>query len=268
MSAAVGVAGPVGAGRSPLASLAHTAVLAGRIFVQIRRRPTELLDLSLQPIMFVLLFTYVFGGAIAGSNSDYLQYLLPGIIVQNAIFATLGTAVGLNNDLTKGIFDRLQSLPIARWVPLAGRVIADLLRQLWSLAIVLGVGTLLGFRPTTGPLGIIGAAALILAFTLAFSWLAVLIGVAAADAEKIQVYVFTLMLPLTFLSSVFVRPETMPGWLRVCVEVNPVTLLSDATRGLLVGGEVAGPAMGALAWGVAICAVTAPLALRVLRRRS
>lgn len=235
--------------------------------MQIRRRPTELLDLSVQPVMFVLLFTYVFGGAIAGSNHAYLQLLLPGIIVQNAIFATLGTAVGLNTDLGKGIFDRLRSLPIARSAPLAGRVAADLVRQLWSLGVVLGVGMLLGFRITTSPLGVLGAAALIVAFASAFSWVAVLIGIVATDPEKIQVYVFSLMMPLTFLSNIFVPTETLPGWLQAWVRISPVTLLTDATRGLLVGGAVAASATWALLWAAVICVIAVPLALRALRRR-
>lgn len=249
-------------------SARNTGTLAWRILLQIRRRPTELLDLSVQPVMFVLLFTFVFGGAISGSNRDYLQFLLPGIIVQNAVFATLGTAVGLNTDLGTGLFDRFRSLPVARFAPLAGRVVADLVRQLWSLAVVLAVGSLLGFRVTAGGAGVLGVAALILGFTVLFSWVTVLIGVLAPDAEKIQVYVFSLMMPLTFLSSVFVPASTMPGWLRVWVNVNPVTLLADATRGLLIGGEVLQPALGALAWAAGLCLVSAPLALRALDRRN
>jgi oleandomycin transport system permease protein len=155
---------------TPQLGLRHTFTLAWRSLVQIKHNPMELLDLSIQPIMFVLLFTYVFGGAIAGSTGEYLQFALPGIIVQNALFATMTTGFGLNSDLTKGVFDRLRSLPIARSAPLAGRIIADTVKQAWSVALLIGVGMILGFRVEHGAAGLLGAFALLLGFSLAASW--------------------------------------------------------------------------------------------------
>ncbi|MGH3343417.1 MAG: ABC transporter permease [Carbonactinosporaceae bacterium] len=252
---------------SPVQGLRQTVTLAWRTLVQVRHNPFEMLDFSIQPIMFVLLFTYVFGGAIAGSTGDYLTFALPGIIVMNSLFVTLYVGMGLNTDLTKGVFDRLRSLPVARWAPLAGRIVADMVKQAWSVALLLGVGAILGFRIETGLVGLLAAVALLLIFALAFSWVSVLVGMLAKDPEQVQVFGFTAMFPLTFVSSVFVPAKTMPGWLQAAVEVNPVSTLADASRGLLVGGPVAGPAVQTLVWAAAITAVFAPLAVLAFKRR-
>jgi ABC-2 type transport system permease protein/oleandomycin transport system permease protein len=260
---------PTLAGRvGPLAAVRHALTLAWRSLVQIKHNPMELFDLSLQPLMFVLLFTYVFGGAIAGSPRAYLQFGLAGLICQNALFLTVNTAVALNTDIGKGVFDRFRSLPIARSAPLAGRIAADVVRQAWSVLILLGTGALLGFRVHTGPTGLLGAFALLVAFTLAFSWLPVLLGMVVDAPEKVQMFGFVVMLPLTFASGAFVPAASMPGWMQAWVKVNPVTLLTDAIRGLLVSGPVARPTLQALAWAAAIAVVFAPLALRAFRRRS
>ena len=249
------------------AGLRHTMTLAWRSLVQIKHNPMELLDLSIQPVMFVLLFTYVFGGAISGSPGDYLKFALPGIIVQNAFFATMTTGFGLNNDLTKGVFDRLRALPIARWSPLAGRILADTVKQAWSVSLLIGVGAILGFRLGNGVAGLLGAFALLLAFSLAASWISVLVGVLVSEPDKVQIFGFMVIFPLTFTSNAFVPTDTMPSWLQRWVEVNPVTILADALRGLLVGGPVAGPAAQAMIWAAAILAVFAPLSVRALKRR-
>ncbi|WP_328339358.1 ABC transporter permease [Micromonospora sp. NBC_00421] len=251
----------------PTAGLRHTGTLAWRSLVQIKHNPMELLDLSIQPVMFVLLFTYVFGGAISGSPGEYLTFALPGIIVQNAFFATMTTGFGLNQDLTKGVFDRLRSLPVARWSPLAGRIVADTVKQAWSLTLLLGVGMILGFRLGNGLFGLLGAFALLLVFSLAAAWMSVLVGVLVSEPDKVQIFGFTVIFPLSFTSNAFVPTETMPSWLQHWVEVNPVTILANALRGLLVGGPVAGPVLQSLLWAVAIAAVFAPLAVRGLRRR-
>ncbi len=252
----------------PLAAVRHALTLAWRSLVQIRHNPMELTDLSLQPLMFVLLFAYVFGGAMAGSPAAYLQFGLAGIITQNALFLTMNTGMALSTDIGKGVFDRFRSLPIARSAPLAGRIAADVVRQVWSMVILLGVGMLLGFRIQTSPASALGAVALLVVFALAFSWLPVLVAMLVDEPEKVMMLGFVVVFPLTFASSAFVPVATMPGWMQAWVKVNPATLLVDGVRGLLVGGEVARPALGALAWAAAIAVVFAPLALRAFQRRA
>jgi oleandomycin transport system permease protein len=247
--------------------LTQTLTLAWRTIVQVRHNPWELGDYSIQPIMFVLLFTYVFGGAIAGSTGDYLTFALPGIIVMNMLFVTMYVGTGLNTDLTKGVFDRLRSLPIARWAPLAGRILADQVKQAWSIFLLLVVGMILGFRIGTNMAGLLGAVALLLAFALAFSWVSVLVGVLAKDPERVQLFGFTALFPVTFVSNVFVQTDTMPGWLQAWVKVNPVTHLADAARGLMVGGPAADSVMWSLLWAAGIVLVFAPLSVYALKRR-
>jgi oleandomycin transport system permease protein len=218
--------------------------------------------------MFVLLFTYVFGGQMAnGHPTVYLQYVLPGMIAQNALFATLNTGVGLNTDITKGVFDRLRALPIARMSPLAGRIIADTVKQVWSMAILLAVGMLIGYRVKTSAAGVLGALLVLIVMAFAVSWVSVLIGVLVSEPEKVQIFGFTTIFPLSFSSSAFVNVHTMPGWMQAWAKVNPVTFLADATRGLLNGGAVATPVTKALISAVVLAVVFAPLAVRALRRR-
>lgn len=252
---------------TPMEGLRQTLTLAWRTVVQVRHNPWEMSDFSIQPIMFVLLFTYVFGGAIAGDTQQYLTFMLPGMLVMNMLFVTLYVGQGLNTDLTKGVFDRLRSLPIARWAPLAGRITADQVKQLWSIVLVLVVGVILGFRIGTNIAGLLGAVLLLLTFALAFSWVAVLVGVMAKDPERVQIFGFTALFPVTFVSNVFVPTETMPGWLQAFVDVNPVSILADACRGLMLGGEVAQPVLGSLLWALAIVVVFAPLSVWAFKRR-
>jgi oleandomycin transport system permease protein len=251
----------------PVEGLRQTATLAWRTLVQIRHNPMELMDYSVQPLMFVLLFTYVFGGAVSGSTGAYLAFALPGIIVQNALFTTLNTGVGLNTDLTKGVFDRLRSLPIARSAPLAGRIVADVAKQGWSMALLLAAGAAIGFRVHTGPFGVLGAFVLLVIVALAVSWMSVLVGMVVSEPERVMVFGFTVMFPLTFVSNAFVATSTMPSWLQAWVKVNPVTHLADAIRGLLVSGPVAGPVLWSLLWAAGIGVVFTPLAVRAFRRR-
>ncbi|WP_255307916.1 ABC transporter permease [Streptomyces marincola] len=260
------------AGLAPRVTLAQgvrqSLTLAWRTLVQVRHNPFELTDFSIQPVMFVLLFTYVFGGAIAGSTDRYLTFMLPGLLVMNMLFVTLYVGQGLNTDLAKGVFDRLRSLPIARWAPLAGRIAADQVKQTWSIVLVLAVGFILGFRlGDPGVPGVMAAAALLLVFALAFSWVAVLVGLLAKDAERVQIFGFTSLFPLTFISNVFVPADSMPSWLQGFVDVNPVSSLAEASRGLMLGGEVATPVLKSLAWALAITAVFAPLSVRAFKRK-
>jgi oleandomycin transport system permease protein len=252
---------------SPIQGLQQTFTLAWRTIVQIRHNAWELGDFSFQPIMFLLLFTYVFGGALAGSTEEYLQFALPGIIVMNMLFVTMYVGMGLNTDITKGVFDRLRSLPIARWAPMAGRIMADLLKQAWSIVLLLVVGFIMGFRIGTSMVELLAAVALILVFALAFSWVSVLVGILAKNPEQVQLFGFTALFPITFVSNVFVQEETMPGWLQAVVERNPVSILSDAARGLMVEGPVAEPVLWTLVWAVAIAAVFATLSMLAFRRR-
>jgi oleandomycin transport system permease protein len=264
MTAAVALAPKV----RPVEGLRQSASLSWRTLVQIKHNPTELIDFSIQPIMFLLLFTYVFGGAIAGSPGDYLTFALPGLIVQNALFGTMNTGLGLNSDLTKGVFDRLRALPIARWAPLAGRIGADAVKQAWAMALLLGLGAIMGFRVGTSVAGVLGAFGLLLVVALAFSWISVLVGTLVREPDQVMVFGFAVMFPLTFVSNVFVPASTMPGWLQSWVAVNPVTIVADALRGLLVGGPVAAPVTGALLWAAGILAVFAPLSVRAFRKRT
>lgn len=247
--------------------LRNTGTLAWRTLVQIKHNPFELLDFSVQPVMFLLLFTYVFGGAISGSPGDYLVFGLPGIIVQNLLFATLNTGVGLNTDIQKGVFDRLRSLPIARWAPLSGRIVADVIKQAWAVALLLGVGTILGFRVGTGPAEVVAAFALLVGFGLAASWMSVLVGMLVSTPEKVQIFGFVLLFPLTFASNAFAPAASMPGWLQAWVTVNPVSILADATRGLLSGGPVATPVLQSVLWAAGLLVVFAPLSVWAFRRR-
>ncbi len=253
--------------QSPGAGLRQTFSLAWRGLVQIRHNPMELGDLSFQPIMFVLLFTYLFGGAISGDPVAYLQFMLPGIIVQSGLMATMNSGMGLSVDLSKGFFDRLQALPIARWAPLAGRILSDSVKQGWSMFILMATGYAIGFRATEGVVGVLGAFGLMLLFTFLVSWFAVFVGSIADEPEKVMMYGFTVIFPLSFLSNAFVRTDTLPGWLQAFVKVNPVTHMSDALRGMLTGGPVLTNTLWGLLGALVIALIFAPLALAKIKRR-
>ena len=248
--------------------LANTFTLTWRSVLKIRTNMEDVLGLSLNPIMFLLLFTYVFGGAIAGNTHAYLQTELPGILVLSVVFATLGTGLMLNQDIAGGVFDRFRSLPIARWSPLAGAVLGDVVRYMISVAITLGFGRALGFRITTSPLSAAAGCLLVLAFALALCWLSALIGLLVKTPQGVQYFGSLLYFPLTFGSNVLVPTQTMPGWLQAFVKVNPMTYLTEATRGLLVGGPVATPAIRSMLWALVIFAVFAPAAVWAYRRRT
>ena len=267
VTATAPAAAPLSPRVKPAEGIRQTFTLAWRTIVQVRHNPWELGDFSIQPIMFVLLFTYVFGGAIAGSTAEYLTFALPGIIVMNMLFVTMYVGTGLNTDLTKGVFDRLRSLPIARWAPMAGRILADQVKQAWSIVLLLGVGMILGFRIGTDALSLLAAIVLLLVFALAFSWVSVLVGVLAKDPEHVQLFGFTALFPVTFVSNVFVPADTMPSWLQPFVNANPVSILADACRGLMVTGAEATPIIQSLVWAAVIAAVFAPLSVWAFKRR-
>jgi ABC transporter DrrB family efflux protein len=256
----------VAGGPGPGATMSQILSMAWRQMVRIKHNPFELVDLSLSPIMFLLLFVYVFGGQMAGSTTEYLQYVLGGLIAQNAIFLTMYTGTGINADLRKGVYDRFRSLPIARSAPLAGKIFADLFKQVWSVAIMLVLGVIMGFELRSAA-GALLATLVVVVFALAISWVSVLLGVLADSEEKVQIYGFVVIMPLTFTSSAFVDTSTMPGILGHWADVNPVTHLADAMRGLLSSGPIAEPLMWTGIWAAAILAVTAPLAMRAYKKK-
>ena len=254
---------------SPLTSpLRHGLVLAGRALLKIRRTPEQLIDVTLQPIVFLALFVYLFGGAIAGSTQDYLQFVLPALMAQNVLFVATAIGVNLHSDIDKGVFDRFRSLPVARSAPLVGAVLGDVVRFVVSNVVLLSVGLLMGFDVTGGWAATLLAVALLVGFAMCVSWVFVLLGLTARSAGAVQGIGFLVMFPLTFGSSVFVEPETMPGWLQAWVRVNPVTHLVDAVRGLMLDGRATGALALTLLWGAGLVAVFAPLAVRAYRVRS
>jgi ABC transporter DrrB family efflux protein len=245
----------------------NTLTIARRNLLHIKSDPEQLVGMTIQPLMFLVLFVYVFGGAIAGSSREYLQFALPGILVQGIAFTPFTTALGLNVDFQRGLIDRFRSLPIARSAVIGGRIAADTVRIVWGEVILIGFGVLLGFRFGGGVAGAAGAFLLVAAFGVTLCWPMAFIGVAARTPEAVNTWGFMIILPLTFASSVFARPETMPGWLQAFVKVNPITSVVDATRGLMLGGPVAGPVIRSVIWLAAITAVFAPLATARYRRR-
>jgi ABC-2 type transport system permease protein/oleandomycin transport system permease protein len=247
--------------------LANTLTIARRNLLHIKSDPEQLVGMTIQPLMFLVLFVYVFGGAIAGSSREYLQFALPGILVQGIAFTPFTTAIGLNVDFQRGLIDRFRSLPIARASVIAGRIVADAVRIIWGEIILIGFGVLLGFRFGGGIGGLVGAFLLVLAFGISLCWPMAFIGVTAKSPEAVNTWGFMIILPLTFASSVFADPSSMPGWLQAFVKVNPITHIVDATRGLMLGGPVARPVAWSIFWIIAIVAVFAPLAIGRYRRR-
>jgi oleandomycin transport system permease protein len=254
--------------RRPFGLIRHSLVLARRSLIKTARTPEQLLDVTLQPMIFIAIFVYLLGGAVAGSPRAYLQVLLPALMVQTVLFASMATGVGLNTDIQKGVFDRFRSLPIGRSAPLIGSVLGDMIRFVVSITVMLSFGYLLGFRIRTGFLSALAACLLVIAFAFAVSWIFVLAGVVLREAAAVQGVAFLTMFPLTFGTNMMVPTKTMPGWLQAWVKVNPVTDVMEATRGLMTGGPVAGPAVRSLLWAAAILAVFAPLAVRAYRRRT
>lgn len=252
----------------PVRTLRHGLTLAGRSVLKIRKTPEALLDVTLQPILFLIMFVYIFGGAISGDTGEYLQRTLPGVMAMNMVFGSLGTGMQLNQDVTKGVFDRFRSLPVARSAPLIGAVLGDIVRYLVSIAVLLVFATIMGFRIETGPVSTVFAIVIVIAFALCMCWVSVLLGMLVKSQQALPGVAMAFMFPLTMGSNVFVPAATMPGWLQAWVEINPVSKLADTTRGLMIGGPVSGPLTTTLIWMVAIVAVFFPLAMWAYRRRT
>lgn len=243
-----------------------TAVVAERNLVRLTRAPDLLLAFTVQPVMFVLLFVYVFGGAITVPGGDYATFLLPGIIVQNIAFGGFVTAIGLNEDVQKGLIDRFRSLPMARSAVLAGRTLADVATNLLSVIILVITGLIIGFEFDASLLEILAGVGLLLLFGYAFSWVFALLGLLVSSPESANSVGFIAVFPLTFLSSAFVPVESMPAGLRFFAEVNPFTIIVDAMRALWVDAPAGNSIWGAVVWSFVILAVFAPLAVARYRR--
>jgi ABC transporter DrrB family efflux protein len=264
---AVAVSGRISGRIGPGEAIRHALVIMRRNLLHIRSDPEQLVGMTIQPLMFLVLFVYIFGGAIAGSPQQYLQFALPGILVQGIAFTGFQTALGLNVDFQRGLIDRFRSLPISRAAVVSGRIAADAVRVVWGVLIIVGFGVILGFRFHGGFAGAIGGMALATLFGITVCWPMAFIGVTAKSPEAVNTWGFMIILPLTFASSVFAPPSSMPGWLQSFVNINPITKVVDATRGLMLGGPVAKPLWQSLAWMAAIVAVFAPLTIRRYRRR-
>jgi ABC-2 type transport system permease protein/oleandomycin transport system permease protein len=248
--------------------ITNTLTIARRNLLHIKATPEQLVEMSIQPLMFLVLFVYVFGGAIFDSSREYLQFALPGILVQSVAFLPFTTAIALNVDFQRGVIDRFRSLPIARSAVIGGRILADGARIAWSIAIITGFAALLGFRFRGGVDGGIASFVLVTAFGLTMCWPMAFIGITARTTESVNTWGFMIILPLTFASSAFVPTESMPGWLEAFANVNPVTAVIDSARELMLGMDVPGnPVVKAVLWMIAIQAVFAPLAIARYRRR-
>ena len=253
--------------RPPQPSAFSNALVFGwRAILKFRHVPEQMFDLVMTPIMFTLLFTFVFGGALAGSPGGYLQFLLPGILVQTVVFNSVYSGMGLSTDLSKGLFERFRSLPIWSLAPFAGLMVGDVLRHFIAGLIILTIGLILGYRPEGGIVGVAGA--FLLLFTIGFGvgWIFLVLGLLIRSPMTVMTFGFTLIMPLTFASNIMVRPETMPGWLEAFVVRNPVTHMATAIRGLMNGTATMPDVLLALAAPVVLTLVLAPLTLWLYRR--
>jgi ABC-2 type transport system permease protein len=229
--------------------------------------PEQLLDVTITPVMFVLMFTYLFGGAIAGSTGAYLDYILPGILVMSVLFTTVYSGVSVNTDVTKGVVDRFRSLPIWRPAPLIGALLGDSVRYLVAGTVIMVLGVSLGYRPDAGVGGVILALALVIVFAFGLSWVFTTLGLLLRSPNAVMNAGFMGIFPLTFLSNVFVDPATLPGALHTFVDVNPISILATASRGLMEGDAAAGDIVIVLAVAIAMTAVFMPITTRLYRSR-
>ena len=253
--------------RPPPASPLSAALTFGwRGMRKVRHVPEQLLDVTVTPVMFVVMFTYIFGGEVAGSTAEYLDYLLPGILVMSVLFTTVYSGVAVNTDLTKGVVDRFRSLPIWRPAPLMGSMLGDTVRYVLAGTVIILVGVVLGFRPEAGVGGALAALGLVVLFAFGLSWVFTTLGLLLRSPSAVMNAGFLGIFPLTFLSNVFVDPTTLPGPLEAFVNVNPISILVDASRGLMGGNAEGGDIVIVLAVAVGLTAVFAPLTTRLYRR--
>lgn len=244
----------------------QTLIMAWRALKKMRRNPEQFFDVTIQPLLFTAMFAYIFGGAISGNVQRYLPLLIPGIVAQTVLTTCMSTGVQLREDMEKGVFDRFKSLPMARVAPLAGPMVADLVRYLIAAGLTFVMGLILGYRPGGGVLGVLGAIVLAMFTGWALAWIFTWIGTIARSARAVQGISMMILFPLTFLSNAFVPVTTLPGWLAAFVKVNPVSHLVSATRDLANNGVVSSQAGWTLVAGLVVIAVFAPLSIRSYRR--
>jgi ABC-2 type transport system permease protein len=247
--------------------LSNALVFGWRAALKFKHVPEQLFDLVMTPIMFTLLFTFVFGGALAGSVSAYLQFFLPGILVQTVVFNAVYSGMGLSADLSKGLFDRFRSLPIWSLAPFAGLMVGDVLRHLIAASIILTIGLALGYRPEAGVTGVLAAFALLITIGFGVGWVFIVLGLLVRTPMTVMTLGFTFMFPLVFASNIMVEPATMPGWLRTFVEVNPVSLMATAMRGLMSGTGSLTEVGQALIAPFVLTLLLAPLTIWLYRRK-
>jgi ABC-2 type transport system permease protein len=250
----------------PAGPAAAALAFGWRGMLKVKHVPEQLLDVTVTPVMFVLMFTYLFGGAIAGSTAEYLDYILPGILVMSVLFTTVYSGVALNTDLTKGVVDRFRSLPIWRTAPLLGSLLGDSVRYVISGTVIITLGVILGYRPDAGIGGAVSALALVVLFAFGLSWVFMAIGLQLRSPNAVMNAGFMGIFPLTFISNVFVDPETLPGPLEAFVDVNPISILATASRGLMDGNADGSDIAIVVAVAAALTAVFAPLTTRLYRK--
>jgi ABC-2 type transport system permease protein len=238
-----------------------------RALLKIKHVPEQLVDVTMFPIMFTLMFTYLFGGALAGSTQEYLQFLLPGILVQANVMITMNTGITLNTDIQKGVFDRFRSLPVWRPSPLVGALLGDVMRYSIGSAIVITLGLVLGFRPEGGAVGVVLSVALLLVLSFCLSWLWTMLSLILRTPNSVAGVSMMVMFPLTFVSNIFVDPKTMPGWMQAVVEVNPISHLATVVRGLMDGSVPAGEIGWVLVSSVLLVAVFGPITMVLYRNK-
>jgi ABC-2 type transport system permease protein len=249
-------------------ALSAVLTFGWRGMLKVKHVPEQLLDVTITPVMFVLLFTYLFGGAIAGSTGDYLDYILPGILVMSVLFTTVYSGVALNTDLTKGVVDRFRSLPIWRPAPLIGALLGDSVRYLVAGTVIVVLGVILGYRPDNGVPGVAAALALVIVFAFGLSWVFTTLGLLLRSPQAVMNAGFMGIFPVTFLSNVFVEPKTLPAGLEAFVEVNPISILADCSRDLMAGSVDGGDLAIVVGTAVLLTAVFAPLTTRLYRTKS
>lgn len=251
----------------PPSAFSSTMTFAGRALLRIKHVPEQMFDVTVFPVIFLLMFTYLFGGAIAGSTEEYLQFLLPGILVMTVAQITMYTGIDLNNDIRKGIFDRFRTLPI--WLPsaLIGSLLVDVVRYSMASAIMIGLGFLLGFRPEGGMIGVLGAVGLILVFSFSLSWVWTVFGLIVRSEKSLMMISFLVLMPLTFVSNVFVDPQTLPSWLQGFVELNPISVLATGVRGAMHGTVTVQQVVWVFIVSLILTAVFAPLTIYLYRHK-